>query len=47
MRLEEGRGPEEARGSRAALELGWVETAVLRSASVGYKLYPVLVFVVA
>lgn len=40
VRVKEGRRNEEVRGSRAALELGRIERVVLRSAAVGYKLYP-------
>lgn len=44
--MKEGEEDEEVRGSRAALELGWIEMVVLRSAAVCYELYCVLVIAV-
>lgn len=43
-KVEEERGKEEVTGSRAALELGMIEVAVLRNTTVCYKLYPGLVY---
>lgn len=46
MRVKDREGDAEVRGSRAALELGWIEMVILRSAAVCYELYRVLVIAV-